>query len=90
LLYNVTSREGRKSAITAEVQQTGPKMAFSFNAKAWWQRLKVFFDRDCPLLYRVFANALIKESTNKNLKTLSVVFTCNTEHTVVQYCIAFL
>jgi len=25
-----------------------------------------------------------------NLKTLAVVFTCNTEHTVVQNCITFL
>jgi len=31
-----------------------------------------------------------KKNTDKNLKTPAVVFTCNAEHTVVQYCITFL
>jgi len=40
-------------------------------------------------LYRVFKNTLIRKNTNKNLKTMAVVLTCNTEHTVVQCCIMF-
>ena len=31
-----------------------------------------------------------KKNSNNNLKSLTVVFTCNTEHTLVQYCITFL
>ena len=36
-------------------------MAFQFNAKTWQLGLKVRFDKDCRLLYHVFAYTLIGE-----------------------------
>jgi len=38
-----------------------------------------------PLTLSCFHKYPDKENANKNLKTLAVVFTCYTEHTVVQY-----
>jgi len=42
-----------------------------------------------PLTVSCFRKYSDKKNTRKNLKSPAVVFTCNTEHTVLKYCITF-
>ena len=82
--YNATSRDRRKSVVIGELTlQPNSNKSFlkqRFSLGQSLAKVKSVIWLGLPLTVSRFREYSDKKNTNKNLKTLAVIFTCNTEY----------